>query len=414
MGEVRALAIGEIEEYVRISSDAYPGLEIVTAADRERVRLRMAKTFDDPTRSMFGCFREGNLLGVMVLYDFQMKLLSVMAPAGGVGQVAVDLLHKKERVAKEMMSYSLEYFRRRNVPVVMLYPFRSDFYLNMGFGYGPKIHHYRLDPAGFPRGSSTGHLRFLDASERDAISACYARRLAKTSGMLVKTEWEMDRLFESPDIRIVGHVVDGRLTGYLAFRFIRGNSFLDNDLRVIELVYDDRHALLAILTFLAKQADQIGRIELNTFDESFHHLLTDARSDSGNTIHPVYLESNTQGTGLMYRVVDTLALFQTLSSHAFRRQSCKLRLTIEDDFLPANSGCFDLQFVDGMLSLESGGRPEVELFMKIGDFSSLILGIVRFEDLWTYGLADISNSGYVEVLDALFRTDRKPICVTQF
>ena len=52
--------------------------------------------------------------------------------------------------------------------------------------------------------------------------------------------------------------------------------------------------------------------------------------------------------------------------------------------------------------------------MRIAEFSSMLMGLVRFEDLWTYGLADISDSGYVEVVDALFRTDRKPVCLTQF
>ena len=341
MSEVRPLPISDLEEYVRILADAYPGLEIVTAEDRERVRQRMARTYDDPTRCMFGYYRDDELLGVMVLYDFQMKLLSVMAPAGGVGQVAVDLLHKKEHVAKEMMGYFLEHFRRRDVSMVMLYPFRSDFYRQMGFGYGPKIHHYRLNPAALPRGDGKTNVRFLDNGDREAVSACYARRLSISSGMVVKSDWELDRFFESPAVRIVGYEVDGRLNGYMAFTFIRGDSFLDNDLRVLELVYDDRHALMALLTFLSTQADQIGRIAINTFDETFHYLLSEPRNDSGNTIHPVYLESNVQGTGLMYRVIDTAALFQTLSSHNFRGQNCRLRLTLEDDFLPANSGSVD-------------------------------------------------------------------------
>jgi predicted acetyltransferase len=414
MSEVRALPIGDLEEYVRILADAYPGLEIVTAEDRERVRQRMARTYDDPTRCMFGTYRDDELLGVMVLYDFQMKLLSVMAPAGGVGQVAVDLLHKKEHVAKEMMGYFLEHFRRRNASMVMLYPFRSDFYRQMGFGYGPKIHHYRLNPAALPRGDSKTPVRFLDNGDREAVSACYARRLSITSGMVVKSDWELDRFFESPAVRIVGYEVDGRLNGYMAFTFIRGDSFLDNDLRVLELIYDDRHALLALLTFLSTQADQIGRIAINTFDETFHYLLSDPRNDSGNTIRPVYLESNVQGTGLMYRVIDTPALFQTLSSHNFRGQNCRLRLTLEDDFLPANSGSVDLHFVDGRPLLDPESVPEVEVCMKIAEFSSMLMGLVRFEDLWTYGLADMSDSGYVEVVDAIFRTDRKPVCLTQF
>jgi predicted acetyltransferase len=414
MSKVRPLPANELAECVRILANAYPGMGIVTAQDRERVRQRLAKTYDDPVRCIFGDYHDVDLRGVMILYDFQMKLLSTMAPAGGVGQIAVDLLHKKEHVAKEMMCYFLEHFRQRNFSMLMLYPFRSDFYLKMGFGYGPKVHHYRLNPAALPRGNSKAHVRFLDSRDREALSACYARCLSMTSGMVAKSEWELDRLFGSPPIRIAGHVIDGRVSGYVAFDFVRGESFLDNDLRVQELIYEDRNALLELLAFLSTQADQVGRIIINTFDETFHHLLSDPRNDSEHTIHPVYLESNTQGTGLMYRVIDTPALFQTLSSHSFGGQSCKLRLTIEDDFLPLNSGSIDLKFVEGRPSPDVEDDPEAEVRMRIGEFSSLLLGVVRFEDLWTYGLANISNPDYVEIVDALFRTDRKPVCVTQF
>jgi hypothetical protein len=73
-----------------------------------------------------------------------------------------------------------------------------------------------------------------------------------------------------------------------------------------------------------------------------------------------------------------------------------------------------LHFVDGRPLLDPESVPEVEVCMKIAEFSSMLMGLVRFEDLWTYGLADMSDSGYVEVVDAIFRTDRKPVCLTQF
>jgi predicted acetyltransferase len=47
----------------------------------------------------------------MCLHDFTMDFLGVRIPAGGVGQVAVDLLHKKEHVAKEMMAYSPQHYQ---------------------------------------------------------------------------------------------------------------------------------------------------------------------------------------------------------------------------------------------------------------------------------------------------------------
>ncbi|UZM99543.1 GNAT family N-acetyltransferase [Lysinibacillus sp. MHQ-1] len=51
----------------------------------------------DESLNYFGLWEEGNLIGGMRLHDFQMNLFSKMIPIGGVGLVAVDLLHKKEK-----------------------------------------------------------------------------------------------------------------------------------------------------------------------------------------------------------------------------------------------------------------------------------------------------------------------------
>ena len=127
MSEIRLLSAGDFDALAHIWSTAYPGAKIVSDEDRARFRDRALKLHEeDPTSSFYGLFRDGDLLGIMCFHDFLMNFLGAQVAAGGVGQVAVDLLHKKEHVAKEMMGFYLRHYRERGVPLAVLYPFRPD------------------------------------------------------------------------------------------------------------------------------------------------------------------------------------------------------------------------------------------------------------------------------------------------
>jgi predicted acetyltransferase len=127
MSKIRILTSDDLDAAARIFGDAYPGIKIVSEEDRQRFKQSALKLHEDqPEARFYGLFRNDQLLGIMRLYDFSMNFLQVRIPAGGVGQVAVALSHKREHVAKEMMLYFLRHYRQQGVPLVALYPFRPD------------------------------------------------------------------------------------------------------------------------------------------------------------------------------------------------------------------------------------------------------------------------------------------------
>jgi predicted acetyltransferase len=149
------LTVEEFAPFVDIVARAFPSWEILTAEDKENTRQHLLKTLEgEPTVHYYGVFRQGQLAGGMRLHDFRMNLRGARIRAGGVGLVAVHLLHKKEHVAREMVEFFLRNCRERGMPLALLYPFRPDFYRQMGFGYGTKLNRYRFSPAGLPKGPS--------------------------------------------------------------------------------------------------------------------------------------------------------------------------------------------------------------------------------------------------------------------
>ncbi|PWT78617.1 MAG: GNAT family N-acetyltransferase [Chloroflexi bacterium] len=425
---VRELAEADLEAFSVVVANAYPSMQD-SPAERQRMRERWIAQEADPSVHLYGAFRKGVLQGGMQLYDFSMTMGTAQVPVGGVGMVAVDLLHKKEHVARDLMAFFLNHYRTRGMPLALLYPFRPDFYKQMGFGYGSKMNEYRVHPAALPKGGSKEHLVVLDTSDSDQLLDYYNSYQSRTYGMLRRSTFEMERKFANPLTHIVGYRRDGRLHGYLQYRFrsTSDSNFLLNNLEVSECLYDTPEVLAELLTFLQSQADQIRTVVFWTQEDDFHYLLLDPRNGSDYLMPHVYHESNTQGLGLMYRVLDTVALLRFLdqSRYAFEDLTRCLYIEVADSFLPDNSGLVVAKFDHGRIqSVEratSGSAPvpepveePIRISVDIADFSSLVLGAVGFKTLYTYGLAKLSDPGELDRVHRLFQTPDKPRCVTAF
>jgi len=413
---IRPLTDEELGLFARIAANAYPAMRLGTEEEVRGFAERLRDRMDPPADSLYGAFGDDALVGGMRLIEFHMNVRGETLPTGGVGLVAVDLLHKKEKVARDLIASFLDWCGERSAPFAALYPFRPDFYKRMGFGYGAKSSQYHLRPDAFPASGDRSALRYLSIADKEAIGACYAGVQRRTHGMMEKLPIELGRYLEGGDARVIGYERDGTLGGYMAFGFDtdpKGN-FIVNNLHVRELIYESREALAALLTFLNSQADQIARVVIETQDETFHHLFAEPRDDSGLLFPSVYHQTNTQGVGIMYRVVDTRAAWAALAGVDFGGETLRLRLHARDSFRPANDEQITVAVSDGKPRLSEVGAHDVALDLDIAEFSSLLMGAVDLESLYLYGLAEVSDATWIPRLTRLFATPRKPITTTPF
>ncbi|MGG4494037.1 GNAT family N-acetyltransferase [Brevibacillus reuszeri] len=416
MEEIRPVTSEEVSEVVRITGMAYPGSNLLASENAQRFSERVKDTLEnDPNVSFHGCYRNDQLIGMMRWHDLSMNVHGTQMLTGGIGMVAVDLLHKKEKVAKTMLEGFIGSYRERGVSLVSLYPFRVDFYKQMGFGVGTKIHQYRIKPSSLPFGSKD-KIIYLGMENREEMLACSHRIVRQTHGMIRKTDRELKKFLEQPEQIVVGYKNEGKLGGYLAFQFQRAHeeNKMINDLVVKEFEYESQEALNQLLSFLHSQADQVHRIVLTTTDEDFHLLLSDPGNGTNNLLPSVYHESHTSGVGLMYRVIDVPGFFSKLAQPMFGTEQLTLRLTIRDSFLPENEGSWLIQFSEGRPKIIVDGEAEVSVSMDISDFSSLVMGAVSFRKLYTYGLVEVDAAEVIAKLDRLFFISDKPRSTTPF
>lgn len=412
---IKRIPVRDMGIFVDIVADAYPGFNLVTLDNKRKMKERLIKLSSDPTIRYYGLYRGGRLLGGMGVYDFTMNLFSKKVLVGGVGLVAVDLLHKKEKVCKELILYFINIYKRKNVCMVALHPFRPDFYRKMGFGYGTKMNEFNIKPADLSR-TSKAHIRSLTGRDRKAFEECCERYFLMHHGMFRIRKHEVDYFFTRPEAKTIVYQDGRRMLGYLSFVFRRRDerNLLQNDIIIRELVYENPHVLSELLTFLHSQADQINRIVFPTQEDSFHFVPHDPRDGSDRIIPIIAHQTNTQGIGIMYRVIDTRLFFRILKRHNFNGQNFRLKIHLRDSLYPLNEGSVLVHFKDGFVRVSNTGKCDVEISLDIADFSSLVMGAVEYRNLFDYGLSEITNENYVNAVGSIFRVEQKPICHTMF
>lgn len=418
MYNIQSIQEKDYEELARIVGDAYPAFGM----HEDEARQKFIDKVDNrqkniPDVNHYGYFEEEQLKGTYRFHDFKMNLYGETVPFGGVGLVAVDLLHKKERIAKRMLIESMNRCKEKGYAMAGLYAFRPDFYQKMGFGFGAKKHEYKIEPRSMPNSGSKQHIaNVTDEEQMQLLMTCYNDYASRQHGMMYRDQEDFKNLFEQKENRIVVFKRKDEVEGYAIFTFQKSpeGNFLINDIKVKELVYLHTEALGELMTYFHVQHDQIARVIFHTADDDFHFLPFDVRNGSNNMIPSVYHESNSSGVGLMYRVLDVKQFLSQFKGRAFGLEECTVKFSVQETLLEDSRVEVVVQFKDGKLHLLEEGPIDVEVEIDISHFSSLMMGAASFRALHRYGLITISDAAFEKQLYRIFSTVEKPVCMTAF
>ena len=417
MSEIRQLTLPDLPRTLEIRQKAYPSFEGLSPDAQQRSLERLAQQLEQTHLTLYGLFRDDELAGVMKLYDFQMNFMGQIVPVGGLSGVAVDLAHKKKGVAREMVEFCLRHYEERGYPFTALYPFRPDFYRQMGFGFGSRIYEYRVDPAGIRADrADRQHLYHATGDELDELQACYDRVFRRTHGMMAHSLF----LFRDYHDQLANHFLvyrpQQKVEGYLIYRFHRlsEDNFLRQQLEVREMMYEHPAALAALLAFLQAQADQVEQIRIISHDPTLPYRFHDPRDAPHRLFPSVNHQIGIVGLGLMYQLTSLTNLLHSLRDHRFGQADLRLRIVLTNAFLPEQNGDQWIQIEGGKATLAAAGTADASLHLQMADFSALLLGCVSLTELHRLGLASLSDDSWLPAVDAVFRLPQPPTCITRF
>jgi len=126
MEKIMKLKKSDMPAFVDILSDAYPSMKINTKEEKKKfIELLETRISKNPYTSMYACYKNKEILGGMILYDFRMNFMGKILDVGGVGMVATHFLHKKEHIAKNLIKNFIERYDSQGISMVSLYPFQT-------------------------------------------------------------------------------------------------------------------------------------------------------------------------------------------------------------------------------------------------------------------------------------------------
>ena len=417
---IRLLQTEDLKQAADIAALAYPGMQIQSDEKKKEFVERLAtEQLEDNGIQFFGSFSEqGELLGIFRVNDFECNVNGRFQRIFGIGMVAVHLLHKKEKVAYQLLSYFHNYARQENVGLVSLYPFNPSFYRKMGYGYGPLRYEFKFKPGELIADGNKSRVKFLVPSDEEAIVSLYNEYAQNNHGMLKRT-WKEREYIKSSKTYYVGVEEENQLVGALAFTLepVKDSHFLDQHLIVHEWIWTNPNAYKQLASWLNSQQDQVDRVIFRTNDQSFVYSLSNPLNDSNHVIPSVYHEVATTGSGIMYRITNLESFVNGSNFHGLGRpqENTKILLEIKDSFIAEQHGIYELSYSTEQWEIHKVERPAEQANITIGihDLSSWWMGCVMFESLYNYGEAEVHQLD-PKKLDEWFTPKNGPICFTTF
>jgi predicted acetyltransferase len=387
-----------LSSYVDIVRDAYP----LFVAEKDVMVDRFRSILIGGYPQLVGAFEaDGRMVGTYSHYTFAATILGRGIPATGLGMVGTALDRKKSKVALAVVRDFVRRTRRGGAPLSFLYPFRHDFYADMGWGPVGESRQHVLPPGAFPLHPERTAVRqvrdpaweLLDRIHRQAIGRRGALGLSRHP-----LRWK-GPLTQYP-LAFVADGPDGP-EGYLLGRFAKRNDLPDPfryDLEISEMEWLTPRALRAFLGFLSSQRDQVVEVILDWPADG--HLDAVLRNPARrNTISlPNHQSPGPQvALGVMLRLEDPGAAF-ALRPYA-GREALRLEVTTRD---PLRDGATIRFQADLRGPTAAGSRPaRAALDTDLATLSRLWAGSLRTAEAVEFGLAAVTPASAVEVLERL-------------
>lgn len=417
---IRLLQSKDLKQAADIAALAYPGMQIQSDEKKKEFVERLAiEQHEDNGIQFFGCFDEqGELLGIFRVNDFECNVNGRFQRIFGIGMVAVHLLHKKEKVAYQLLSHFHDYARQENVGLVSLYPFNPSFYRKMGYGYGPLRYEFKFKPGELIADGNKSQVKFLAPSDEEAIVSLYNEYAQNNHGMLKRT-WKEKEYIKTRKTYYVGVEEEKRLVGALAFTLepVKDSHFLHQHMIIHEWIWSKPSAYKQLASWVSSQQDQVDRVIFRTNDQSFVYSLSNPSNDSNHVIPSVYHEVATTGSGIMYRITNIESFVKGTNFHGLGRpqKNTKILLALGDSFIGEQHGVYELSYSKDRWEIHKVERTNEKVNLTIGiqDLSSWWMGCVALESLYNYGEVEVDQLD-PKMLDEWFKPKNGPICFTTF
>lgn len=412
MRKIKEIKKNELKDVLRLASKSYPSIGINSEQKIEEFETIILKDYDQSNRKWYALYEDKKIIGSMVIYDFCINYYQQRIEAFGIGFVAVDLLHKKQKVCKEMLDWYMKHTKKNKKEIAMLFSFRPDFYKKMGFGFGTNCYNYKYTPDSFPKSNHVLKSQYLNIEHFDEVQDLFKDLFESTHGYISRRAGEIKQALNSESHIKVGFYNESHLEAYLIFHFEVDKSNHENTDMHVQIFYKSSAGLKSILHFIHTQADQVRYVYVYNQDSSFYYIMNDIRHRDLKVLQePGYHFISEMGMGIMYKSIDHISL---LLKKECQLNKLIIKFNILDDFPKQHTESFIIEWKNGKASNSNDSSFDIELTMNISEFSSWLMNSIDLTTLYRYGLLECSCFNALADLDKAFYYGQKPVCNTRF
>ncbi len=320
------------------------------------------------------------------------------------GLASVTVAHEARRkgYASELVAESMRRARAAGTPLSALYPFRHGFYADLGYALAVDHKAWTFAPGDLPHYPERALVRRATNDDLAAIDACYLR-VARRSSLMVErgTEDWLRRHFDLGKRFAV--VFDDRsaVRGYFIYQYKEYADERHTRLQITEIVYEDPEALRGLLGHIAALRDQFLLAECVTASgERLDLRLRNPRARGAvkGAIDKLYGPRVLYGA--MARILD---VERALGSRVrLPNATGAVRLSVDDEQLPANRGPWDLSLGGKALSVSPASGDAADVRTDVATLTQLALGYVTATEARDAGLlaAEPDAAAFLDVLFA--------------
>lgn len=346
---------------------------------------------------------DDSLKSVCKRYDIEAYVREGTETIGGLGAVATPPEYRRQGYVRELCREICREYREDGIGLVVLWPFSTPFYRNLGWATANDFYQYECPPSALPAHDADGTFRRLAADDWERLSdveAAFAEGV--TLSMRRSETWWRERTLTSwtggTEPYIYGYERDGDLAGYLVYTVDDGDGDSERTLSVSAYGYVDEEAERALLEFFRRHGAQIDRVSyLDSTDSKLLDLVEDPQEITCERI-----------AGPMVRLTG----LDHLERLDWSPLSEPMTLTVEDSLLPENDGVFRVSPEGKIKKVGDSVSSVVDAETDIGTLSQLYVG--RYDPVTAERVANltVNEESVRESLAEVFPS--RQVCLREF
>ncbi|WP_373894709.1 GNAT family N-acetyltransferase [Virgibacillus natechei] len=323
--------------------------------------------------TIWGWMEEGQLAAKVHLIPLSCYIHGQSFEMGGISSVATWPEYRRQGMIKHLLYHALKQMKQNGQTLSFLHPFSFAFYRKYGWEHAFSQQHYSIALEKLKKEwGGEGYVR-RKQPDIPVLNRIYTEYAKTFNGMLERDEkWWNQRVLRDESQHIaIAYSADGHPEGYLLYRV------KEQVLTVKEMVYNNLNGRKLLLQFIGNHDSMAEKANLVVpEDDNMPLLLDEPRFEQ--KLLPYF----------MARIVDVQAF---LEAYPFEGDS-KLTLEVEDEFLPENSGAYQLGRGDGI------NAEAIQCSIQV--LTGMLLGYKRPSDYYQVGLL-IGDAQAVEQLEEL-------------